>query len=85
MKKILSLDGGGIRGIIPAIILAEFEKNIGKPVSSVFDMIAGTSTGGILAMGLTIPGTGKKPKFKARDLLAGCKLRMGMGGREIQP
>ncbi|MGI9553396.1 MAG: CBASS cGAMP-activated phospholipase [Thermodesulfobacteriota bacterium] len=70
MKKILSLDGGGIRGIIPAIILAEFEKNIGKPVSEAFDLIAGTSTGGILAMGLTIPGTGKKPKFKAKDLIS---------------
>jgi patatin-like phospholipase/acyl hydrolase len=53
--KILSIDGGGIRGIIPALILAEIEKRTQKPISSLFDLIAGTSTGGILALGLTKP------------------------------
>lgn len=53
--KILSIDGGGIRGIIPALILAEIEKRTLKPISSLFDLIAGTSTGGILALGLTKP------------------------------
>ncbi len=53
--KILSIDGGGIRGIIPAFILAEIEKRTQKPIFSLFDLIAGTSSGGILALGLTKP------------------------------
>ena len=53
--KILSIDGGGIRGIIPAIILAEIEKRTQKPIFTLFDLIAGTSTGGVLALGLTKP------------------------------
>ena len=53
--KILSIDGGGIRGIIPAIILAEIEQETGKPIFEMFDLIAGTSTGGILALSLTKP------------------------------
>ena len=53
--KVLSLDGGGIRGIIPAIILKEIEKRTQKRIWELFDLIAGTSTGGFLAMILTIP------------------------------
>lgn len=53
--KVLSIDGGGIRGIIPAKILAEIEKRTGKRIHQLFDLIAGTSTGGILALGLTKP------------------------------
>ena len=55
VKKILSIDGGGIRGVIPALVLAEIEKRTNKRVADMFDLIAGTSTGGILALGLTIP------------------------------
>jgi patatin-like phospholipase/acyl hydrolase len=69
MKRILAIDGGGIRGLIPAIILAEIEKRTGKPIASQFDLIAGTSTGGILALGLTVPGTRKKPKYSAGRLI----------------
>ncbi|MEH1922363.1 patatin-like phospholipase family protein [Nostoc sp.] len=53
--KILAIDGGGIRGIIPALVLAEIEKRTQKPIFSLFDLIAGTSSGGILALGLTKP------------------------------
>lgn len=53
--KVLSLDGGGIRGIIPAIILKEIEKRTQKRIWELFDLIAGTSTGGFLAMILTMP------------------------------
>ncbi|MCW5317122.1 patatin [Nostoc sp. KVJ3] len=53
--KILAIDGGGIRGIIPALILAEIERRTQKPIFSLFDLISGTSTGGILALGLTKP------------------------------
>jgi patatin-like phospholipase/acyl hydrolase len=60
--KILAIDGGGIRGIIPALILAEIEKRTQKPIFSLFDLIAGTSSGGILALGLT------KPRLTPPDL-----------------
>ena len=53
--KVLSIDGGGIRGIIPAIILKEIEKRTQKRIWQLFDLIAGTSTGGFLAMILTMP------------------------------
>jgi hypothetical protein len=50
--KVLSIDGGGIRGIIPAIILGEMQKRLGKDLHNAFDLIAGTSTGGIIALGI---------------------------------
>jgi len=50
--KILSIDGGGIRGIIPATILSEIQKRVGKNLCEVFDLIGGTSTGGIIAVGI---------------------------------
>ncbi|WP_050401022.1 CBASS cGAMP-activated phospholipase [Bradyrhizobium embrapense] len=57
--RILSLDGGGIRGIYAATILSLIEKEItdGEPIADYFDTIAGTSTGGIIALGLGL----KKP------------------------
>jgi len=50
--RILSIDGGGIRGLLPALVLAEFETRTGRSIAKFFDLIAGTSTGGILALGL---------------------------------
>ena len=58
--KVLSLDGGGIRGIISAIILKEIERRTQKRIWQLFDLIAGTSTGGFLAMILAMPNPGKK-------------------------
>lgn len=49
--KILSIDGGGIKGLFAATILNRFEKKYGK-ISEYFDLICGTSTGGIIALGL---------------------------------
>jgi hypothetical protein len=51
-KRILSIDGGGIRGIIPLTALMALEKQTGKPAYEHFDMVAGTSTGSIIAGGL---------------------------------
>ncbi len=50
--KILSIDGGGIRGIFPAAYLAELEKRFlsGGSIADHFDMVAGTSTGGIISL-----------------------------------
>ena len=65
MITILSIDGGGIRGIIPATFLAEFEQRTGQPICKLFDLIAGTSTGGILAASLTVPDQQGQPKYTA--------------------
>lgn len=53
--RILAIDGGGIRGLIPALVLAELERRAGRRAFELFDLIAGTSTGGILACALCAP------------------------------
>ena len=68
--RVLSIDGGGIRGIIPAMILAEIEKRTHKPISELFHLIAGTSTGGILALGLVKPDAHGKPAYSAQQAIA---------------
>ena len=70
MPRILSIDGGGIRGIIPAAVLVEIERMTGTPVARLFDVIAGTSTGGILACGLGAPDDHGDPRYAASDLLS---------------
>jgi predicted acylesterase/phospholipase RssA len=69
MKKILAVDGGGIRGIIPARVIAEIEARTGKPAAKLFDLMAGTSTGGIISLILSRDGGGGVPKFRALDLV----------------
>ena len=54
MKKILTIDGGGIRGTFPAAFLANLEKDLEYPIGRYFDLISGTSTGGIIAIGLAL-------------------------------
>lgn len=68
--RILSIDGGGIRGIIPLTILAHIEERTGKPIANLFDVISGTSTGGIIALGLNVPDPDKdgNPKRSASYL-----------------
>lgn len=63
--RILSIDGGGIRGIIPARVLAEIEDRSGRPISKLFDLIAGTSTGGIIACALATPTLDGSPRYSA--------------------
>ena len=79
--RILSIDGGGIRGILPGVVLTYIEEQLmvleGKDVrlSDYFDLLVGTSTGGILACTYLIPerdAEGKptsRPKFTAREAL----------------
>jgi uncharacterized protein len=52
MRRILSIDGGGIRGIIPAVLLAALERQTGRLTRETFDFVAGTSTGAVLAAGI---------------------------------
>jgi predicted acylesterase/phospholipase RssA len=69
--NILSIDGGGIRGLIPAIWLSELERRTQMSASSMFHVMAGTSTGGIIAAGLSIPHTlgMRRPRHRAVDLV----------------
>lgn len=56
-RRILTIDGGGIKGVFPAAFLADLESELEQPLASYFDLIVGTSTGGIIAiaLGLGIP------------------------------
>src|SRR5919206_3940776 len=67
---VLSIDGGGMRGIIPAVVLAELERLTGRPAASLFHLMAGTSTGGLLTLALAKPGAAGTPEFQAADLVA---------------
>ena len=72
-RRILSIDGGGIRGIIPAIVLNYIEERTGKRIATMFDFIAGTSTGGVLALGLTRKNSdssiNNEPEYTAAELV----------------
>ncbi|RIB29446.1 acyl transferase/acyl hydrolase/lysophospholipase [Gigaspora rosea] len=80
VRFILSIDGGGFRGIIPAVILSEIEKRVTEQISKehgedvdikcadLFDIISGTSTGSILTLGLSVPNENNRPKFSAEFL-----------------
>jgi uncharacterized protein len=50
--KVLAIDGGGIRGIIPAVLLGGLQARLTQELWRYFDLIAGTSTGGIIALGI---------------------------------
>lgn len=52
--KILAIDGGGSRGVISATLLCELEKDLGQPLTQMFDLIAGTSAGGLITLALTV-------------------------------
>lgn len=67
--RILAIDGGGVRGIIPAMIIRELEKLTGESMAEQFDMIAGTSTGGFLTLLLTKPGPDGKPLYSGQDVV----------------
>ena len=78
-RRVLSIDGGGIRGIIPALVIAHLEQKTGQPASELFDLIVGTSTGGMLALALALQGEDGAPQFNATQMV---KL-YGVHGGEI--
>jgi patatin-like phospholipase/acyl hydrolase len=63
IMKILSIDGGGIKGLYSAAFLAGLEKRYNKQVADCFNLIAGTSTGGILALALAA-------RISAKDIVS---------------
>ncbi|KAF5197441.1 Patatin-like protein [Thalictrum thalictroides] len=75
MVTILSIDGGGVRGIIPGTILAFLESKLQEldgedaRLADYFDLIAGTSTGGLVTTMLTAPDTNNRPLYAAKDIV----------------
>ena len=73
--NILSIDGGGVRGIIPAMWLCEIEKQAKRPISHLFNMMSGTSVGAVIASALSMPyistlGISEfKPHYSASDIV----------------
>lgn len=67
--RILSLDGGGVRGIVEAVVLKNIEEELQKPISQIFDFVAGTSTGGIIALGIVASNGHGKAQFSAQQIL----------------
>jgi uncharacterized protein len=67
--KVLAVDGGGIRGIIPALLLAAIEDQTKRRICESFDLIAGTSTGGIIALGLAKPDPEGHVEKSATDIV----------------
>ncbi|KAG5623976.1 hypothetical protein H5410_009194 [Solanum commersonii] len=71
---ILTIDGGGIRGIIPGVILAYLESQLQEldgeiaRIADYFDVIAGTSTGGLVTAMLAAPNKDKRPLYAAKDI-----------------
>ena len=84
--RVLSLDGGGVRGIISSMVFLEIVKRTGRPITELFDHVAGTSTGSILACGLTAPHPDdpSKPLHTAEECFAtylgSAKVAMGRDG-----
>jgi uncharacterized protein len=59
-RRILAIDGGGIRGLIPAALIASLERATGTPARSHFDLLAGTSTGAVLAAAVAADLSGER-------------------------
>ena len=66
--RILSIDGGGTKGVIPAYFLKKLEYITEKPISELFDYIIGTSIGGIMAIGYAIPDKDANPAYNSQDM-----------------
>lgn len=67
--RILCIDGGGVRGIIPAMILQKIEEITKKHPSELFDMIVGTSLGGVISLLLAAPNKEKKPVMSTTEIV----------------
>ena len=83
MRRILTIDGGGIKGVFPAAFLATLEDELGGPIADYFDLIAGTSTGGIIAIGLGLGMTAKELLYLYRESGGRIFRRRRFGARAM--
>lgn len=67
-KKILSINGGGVRGLIPLYTLREIEKKYDKPIAHIFDYFAGSSIGTVIISALLISDDGINPIHRCEEL-----------------
>ena len=67
--RILSVNGGGVRGLVPAKIIEEIIKKAQKPIHELFDYVVGTSAGGLIAISLTVKDENGNPKYSATDVV----------------
>lgn len=67
--RILAVDGGGIRGIVPATVLVELQRRLPRPIVEYFDVVAGTSTGGLVASAVCAPGPSGGPRYTPEQIL----------------
>jgi len=86
MVTILSIDGGGIRGVLPARVLKEVRRRLSiagerRPFFDLFDVIAGTSTGALIALALSLRNRDGTERFTASQIVELYERR----GREIFP
>ncbi|MDQ1260380.1 MAG: cGAMP-activated phospholipase, partial [Pseudomonadota bacterium] len=79
--RILSLSGGGYLGLYTAVVLADLEERVGEPLGRRFDLIAGTSVGGLLGLALAyeVPMAQIVKLFveKGEDIFSARKLPSG--------
>jgi uncharacterized protein len=66
--RVLAIDGGGIRGLLPGVLLAELERLTGRPTYELFDLIAGSSAGGLVAAALCVPGENGGARWTANEV-----------------
>ncbi len=74
--RILSIDGGGVKGIVPAVILSYLEDRLQQlsdnpdaRIADYFDLFAGTSTGSLIVASLLTPDKNARPKYTATDIV----------------
>lgn len=67
--RILAVDGGGIRGIVPATMLIELQQRLARPLAECFDVVAGTSTGGLVAAAVCAPDGNGGARYTPEQIL----------------
>ena len=67
--RVLVVDGGGIYGITPLMIMNYWEQKTGKPMKELFDFFIGTGSGAVIVSAINIPGENEKPKYSSADMI----------------